>query len=129
MGIGETAGDAENHFPRHRQLRISFDDSFDGFTKLALRLHGTYPRTYSEIDKKMTRRWHERRFMGPTRLDGVDRSLRRHQSGSVFFRIFGKPLFQQPYYFGGVNNGISTFHDMAYASVILISSQDHFEPT
>jgi hypothetical protein len=46
IGIGETARDAESHFPLDGQLGIDLDDPLDSFTKLALRLNGSYAGTY-----------------------------------------------------------------------------------
>src|SRR6185503_19604392 len=129
LWIGTTAGDAKNHFPIHRNARISLDDPFDGFTELMLRFGRIYARTDSQIDIEVARRRNECRLMSPTRLNRINRSLGRDQTRGVFRRVFGEPLFQQADNFGGVDDGISAFYDMPYARVVQIPSYDYLEPT
>src|SRR5262245_11981824 len=76
----------------------------------------------------MASRRNKRRLMCPTRLNRIDRSLRRNQSRGIFLRILEKPLFQQADHFGGMNNRIPTFDHMPYAGVIQIASDDYLEP-
>ena len=126
--ISEATRDAENHFPLDRQIGVGLDDSLDRFAKLALRVHGTYTRTNSQIDIKMTSRRNECRFMSPTRLNRIDRTLRRHQPGSVFLCVLRKPFFQQGDDLGGVDDGVFPFDDMANTGVVQISTHDDFKP-